>query len=91
MCCMQEYVNGQLKNKYGDVFIRGNNGEWCTALACLYLQSSTIVSLALDLAPAAPPPNRYHSCKPIPSKRATHRGLIHGQACLTAPGAGKFL
>lgn len=21
----QEYVNGQLKNKYGDAFIRGNN------------------------------------------------------------------
>lgn len=21
----EEYVNGQLKNKYGDVFIRGNN------------------------------------------------------------------
>lgn len=28
-CCLlllQEYVNGQLKNKYGDAFIRGNNG-----------------------------------------------------------------
>jgi len=25
--CSQEYVNGQLKNKYGDAFIRGNNGE----------------------------------------------------------------
>ncbi len=24
--CPQEYVNGQLKNKYGDAFIRGNNG-----------------------------------------------------------------
>ena len=23
----EEYVNGQLKNKYGDAFIRGNNGE----------------------------------------------------------------
>jgi hypothetical protein len=23
----QEWVNGQLKNKYGDAFIRGNNGE----------------------------------------------------------------
>ena len=22
---LQEYVNGQLKNKYGDAFIRGNN------------------------------------------------------------------
>ena len=26
-CLLQEYVNGQLKNKYGDAFIRGNNGE----------------------------------------------------------------
>jgi U6 snRNA-associated Sm-like protein LSm6 len=27
MCILQteEYVNGQLKNKYGDAFIRGNN------------------------------------------------------------------
>lgn len=24
---VQEYVNGQLKNHYGDAFIRGNNGE----------------------------------------------------------------
>lgn len=23
----EEYVNGQLKAKYGDTFIRGNNGE----------------------------------------------------------------
>lgn len=23
----EEYVNGQLKKKYGDCFIRGNNGE----------------------------------------------------------------
>lgn len=23
----EEYVNGQLKNKYGDAFIRGNNGS----------------------------------------------------------------
>ncbi|CAD7702091.1 unnamed protein product [Ostreobium quekettii] len=24
---LQEYINGQLKAKYGDCFIRGNNGE----------------------------------------------------------------
>lgn len=24
----EEYSNGQLKNKYGDAFIRGNNGEF---------------------------------------------------------------
>ena len=23
----EEYVNGQLKNRYGDAFIRGNNGK----------------------------------------------------------------
>lgn len=26
----EEYVNGQLKNKYGDAFLRGNNGEFHT-------------------------------------------------------------
>ena len=25
ICDLKEYVNGQLKNKYGDAFIRGNN------------------------------------------------------------------
>lgn len=24
----EEYVHGQLKAKYGDCFIRGNNGKW---------------------------------------------------------------
>ena len=23
----EEYIDGQLKNKYGDCFVRGNNGE----------------------------------------------------------------
>ncbi|KAH6939859.1 hypothetical protein HPB50_021905 [Hyalomma asiaticum] len=27
----EEYVNGQLKNKYGDAFIRGNNVSNCSA------------------------------------------------------------
>lgn len=35
----EEYVNGQLKNKYGDAFIRGNNGNdsslcYCSAENC---------------------------------------------------------
>lgn len=35
----EEYVNGQLKNKYGDAFIRGNNGNsysvcYCTLENC---------------------------------------------------------
>jgi len=30
----EEYVNGQLKNKYGDAFIRGNNGRcWVPTLS----------------------------------------------------------
>jgi hypothetical protein len=28
----EEYVNGQLKNKYGDCFIRGNNGGCCRSV-----------------------------------------------------------
>jgi U6 snRNA-associated Sm-like protein LSm6 len=24
----EEYINGQLKSKYGDAFIRGNNGNF---------------------------------------------------------------
>ena len=29
----EEYVNGQLKAKYGDTFIRGNNGERACTIA----------------------------------------------------------
>ncbi|CAO3669425.1 unnamed protein product [Rhizopus microsporus] len=25
----EEYVDGRLKNRYGDTFIRGNNGKMC--------------------------------------------------------------
>lgn len=32
----EEYVNGQLKNKYGDAFIRGNNGN-SSFLCCVYV------------------------------------------------------
>lgn len=34
----EEYVNGQLKNKYGDAFIRGNNGK------CLDLHRAACVN-----------------------------------------------
>jgi U6 snRNA-associated Sm-like protein LSm6 len=27
----EEYIDGQLKNKYGDCFIRGNNGKWVSS------------------------------------------------------------
>lgn len=33
----EEYVNGQLKNKYGDAFIRGNNGN--SPSLCSYIAS----------------------------------------------------
>ena len=33
----EEYVNGQLKNKYGDAFIRGNNGNSQRFYTCLLL------------------------------------------------------
>lgn len=29
----EEYVNGQLKNKYGDAFLRGNNGKFLLFLS----------------------------------------------------------
>ena len=28
----EEYVNGRLKRKYGDAFVRGNNGNHCVDL-----------------------------------------------------------
>lgn len=46
----EEYVNGQLKNKYGDCFIRGNNGRWrasCRGAVCLhYLPACHATALA---------------------------------------------
>ncbi|KAK2641579.1 hypothetical protein Ddye_023342 [Dipteronia dyeriana] len=33
----EEYVNGQLKNKYGDAFIRGNNGNDSRIIYSCYL------------------------------------------------------
>lgn len=53
----QEYVNGQLKNKYGDAFIRGNNGKQlmhfclmtCAAVTTLPLQAEAAnVSLCMQ-------------------------------------------
>jgi hypothetical protein len=30
----EEYVNGELKNRYGDAFIRGNNGTYALFSLC---------------------------------------------------------
>ncbi|MBA0801254.1 hypothetical protein Gohar_011630 [Gossypium harknessii] len=40
----EEYVNGQLKNKYGDAFIRGNNGT-CYSM---YLSTFIIYTYAVN-------------------------------------------
>uniref|UniRef100_A0AAZ3NXG1 U6 snRNA-associated Sm-like protein LSm6 n=1 Tax=Oncorhynchus tshawytscha TaxID=74940 RepID=A0AAZ3NXG1_ONCTS len=40
----EEYVNGQLKNKYGDAFLRGNNDS---RMYRRYCKMSTIQDLAL--------------------------------------------
>ncbi|CAN6244435.1 unnamed protein product [Urochloa humidicola] len=36
----EEYVNGQLKNKYGDAFIRGNNVLYISTSKCSLTDSS---------------------------------------------------
>ena len=37
----EEYVNGQLKNKYGDAFIRGNNGTLIFEMQWYYKHAHT--------------------------------------------------
>jgi hypothetical protein len=53
----QEYVNGQLKTKYGDAFIRGNNGARQPLLKHLPIASCNFpghfVKLLMRSAPAA--------------------------------------
>lgn len=39
----EEYVNSQLKNKYGDAFIRGNNGMKITFTSIHFIHSSFLV------------------------------------------------
>lgn len=40
----EEYVNGQLKNKYGDAFIRGNNGNFYIPRPLIYTLNRLIFS-----------------------------------------------
>ena len=47
----EEYVNGQLKNKYGDAFLRGNNGkpDTCThAFQCSKIHMHTLVMWVVE-------------------------------------------
>lgn len=49
----EEYVNGQLKAKYGDCFIRGNNGEALFPIAivrCYFSQRNFLFLFFLPLA-----------------------------------------
>lgn len=41
----EEYINGQLKSKYGDTFIRGNNGiDYCVFVCdCFFFFFETII------------------------------------------------
>jgi hypothetical protein len=74
---LQEYVNGQLKNKYGDAFIRGNNGE-CSreeagsrALACALRAGAETVGAAAPQCGArrarAPPAAAHAAAWPAPA------------------------
>ncbi len=56
----EEYVDGQLRQKYGDCFIRGNNGAWCTTLP---RGVHAVVHLPLTPSPAAPPAVVYISAQ----------------------------
>lgn len=68
----EEYVNGQLKAKYGDAFIRGNNGArplrmWHVAITAL-----------LTFSRAAPPwtgAMRGQSCTLAPRRRREHSSI----------------
>jgi hypothetical protein len=44
----EEYVNGQLKNKYGDAFIRGNNGKPIHFCRTLIMDPSICVVLYIS-------------------------------------------
>ena len=48
----QEYSNGQLKNKYGDAFIRGNNGARRAALHAT--QRATLTRASPQCSTSAP-------------------------------------
>ena len=54
----EEYVNGQLKNKYGDAFIRGNNGK-CIAANLSASSCVAILPPANNSSLALPPANNF--------------------------------
>lgn len=46
----QEYIDGQLKNKYGDAFIRGNNGNQTSFISALWHQYMFLITKSTLLA-----------------------------------------
>lgn len=42
----EEYVNGQLKNKYGDAFLRGNNGKFLSFVSATAILKAIHVSFS---------------------------------------------
>uniref|UniRef100_A0A5F8HM10 U6 snRNA-associated Sm-like protein LSm6 n=1 Tax=Monodelphis domestica TaxID=13616 RepID=A0A5F8HM10_MONDO len=45
----EEYVNGQLKNKYGDAFIRGNNGNVLFFTTTVLLKLFFIIAFSISV------------------------------------------
>lgn len=45
----EEYIDGQLKNRYGDCFIRGNNGKLVVCAAQMLLLIISLISLFFGL------------------------------------------
>ena len=43
----EEYVGGQLKNKYGDAFIRGNNGN--VFLICPFVSKFKVLTFIFSI------------------------------------------
>ena len=50
----EEYVDGQLKNKYGDCFIRGNNGKSFSFCLCLYPVLTTVSVVRMQCCTSVP-------------------------------------
>jgi U6 snRNA-associated Sm-like protein LSm6 len=49
----EEHVNGKVTNKYGDAFIRGNNGEQlCAYESCNLVTDSLIICAVLYISAA---------------------------------------
>ncbi len=48
----EEYVDGQMKARYGDCFIRGNNGKHCWSLQLRANEVATFFQIVLYISTA---------------------------------------